>query len=545
MSHEKQHINEEEALQEAISPIVNRLIDKNFENSGDKIASQMAPLIGGAIREQIKSQKDDVVDALYPVMGNMISKFVTKSLEELLNKINTQIQNGLSIETIKRKIKAKLKGVSESELLIQENNQTKIKAVLLIHKESGTLLSQVENEQSQLNDPDMLASMMTAIRSFVNDWASNNATHSELGEIEYGGNKIIIEASGYSYLSVITEGAISPHIYKEIREVLEDIVLNYADEIKKFNGNFDKLPKDEIEKRLQTLINNETQPQSSSKKMHPLIFIIPFLLIGYLCYAFYQDYVDYRIQSEIYKRLEQVPALSIYKINIDVKDKIATIDGKVPFKYHKNLLQENIQEIQEIQEIKNNILVTPTLTDPLQVSSNIAYFLAGLNQDKHTNLSYSFDYNTLTLYGIVKNTTIKNQILQELQKIKGIQNINYDNVTIATLTIDANIYFTKGSSQLSAQAQTILLDIISKINNFNSKDTIVLNSYSDMIGDQIINEKLAKKRLKDISDFFKDMGNLQNKIGTQIHFSAPPNIDLKKEAHKARCVNISLKNEEK
>ena len=69
---------QEKALLEAFSPLVTKLIDKNYEESQDKIASQMAPLIGSAIKEQIKNQKDDVVDALYPVMGNMISRYVSK-----------------------------------------------------------------------------------------------------------------------------------------------------------------------------------------------------------------------------------------------------------------------------------------------------------------------------------------------------------------------------------------------------------------------------------------------------------------------------------
>ena len=186
---------QEKALLEAFSPLVSKLIDKNYEESQDKIASQIAPLIGSAIKEQIKNQKDDVVDALYPVMGNMISRYVSKMFEEMLNSINKQIQTGLSFKTFSRRIEAKIKGVSETELLLSETSFSNIRAVFLIHKETGIVLAQAQSDLNPINEADMLASMMTAIRSFVNDWVEKNETYSELGEIEYGGSKIVIETS--------------------------------------------------------------------------------------------------------------------------------------------------------------------------------------------------------------------------------------------------------------------------------------------------------------------------------------------------------------
>ncbi|MEJ2415074.1 MAG: hypothetical protein P8Y22_07410 [Sulfurimonas sp.] len=246
---------DEESLEEALSPLINRLIDKNYESSKEKISQQMAPLIGGAIRKQIKSQKDDIVDALYPVVGNMISRYVTKMFEDMLANINNQIQNGLSFKTIKRKLTAKIKGVSESELLLNENAVVKMQSLLLIHKETGIVLAHVENPDSPLNEPEMLASMMTAIRSFVNDWVEKNSDNNELGEIEYGDKKIIIESSGYSYLAVIVQGNTNKLIYDKIREALENIVLNHGDEIKNFNGNLENFDNITIYREISQLLS--------------------------------------------------------------------------------------------------------------------------------------------------------------------------------------------------------------------------------------------------------------------------------------------------
>jgi len=531
---------EEEALEGALSPIVNKLIDRNFENSGDKIASQIAPLIGGAIREQIKSQKDDIVDALYPVMGNMISKFVTKSLEELLNKINDQIQNGLSAKAIKRKIKAKIKGVSETELLIEENSSAKIKAVLLIHKESGMLLTKVENEEESLGDADMLASMMTAIRSFVNDWVANNNSHQELGEIEYGGNKIIIEASGYSYLAVIVEGAAYTKTYENIRTTLESIVLEYGDNIKEFQGNFEEFPKEPIKEKLQKLLQVTDSEESEEKKgRSPLLMLLPLLLFTYLIYVFYNDYVDEKLQEKIVSQIEETPQLSPFKITVDVKNKVATINGRVPFVYYKELLQKRVATIQGLDTVHNDIKVTPTLTDPMQVSANIAYLIKGFNLNQNANINYKFDYNNLTLLGYVTDKTDKENLLKALQTIQGISSIT-DKIKIKIPSIYEVLYFDTATTKLNDDAITKLTEVIKKLKKAPTA-TIELNAYSDMIGDTQKNRELAQKRVEAISRYLIEHGKITNKIESKIFDRPPAGIDATKEPKKARSIILTLK----
>ncbi len=539
MSQKKEIINEEEALEGALSPIVNRLIDKNFENSGDKIASQMAPLIGGAIREQIKSQKDDVVDALYPVMGNMISKFVTKSLEELLNKINDQIQNGLSAKAIKRKIKAKLKGVSETELLLEESSEAKIKAALLIHKESGTLLAKAEDDGQSLSDADMLASMMTAIRSFVNDWVANSTNHQELGEIEYGGNKIIIEASGYSYLAIIVEGAAYTKTYEKIRSTLENIVLKYGDDIKKFQGNVESFPKSSVEEELQKLLIHKENNVEEKKSKSPLLMLLPLFLVAYLGYRFYNNYIDETLQKKIETRIENTPQLSPYRIDVNVEDKIATIKGRVPFVYHKKLLDKELSNIKELQTLNNEVQVTPTLTDPMQVSANIAYLIKGVNLSTKANISYDFDYNKLTLKGYVTDKKIKEKLLQELHKIEGISAIE-DNVTIKIAPVSKTVFFDTASTKLN-ENNTKKLNAIIKYLKSDKNIVVTLNAYSDMIGDTATNRALAKKRIESIRRYLLEDANVQNKIIYSIFDTPPPGIDATKEPKKARAIILTLK----
>ncbi len=542
MSKKKQSTQEEDALESALSPIVNKLIDKNFDNSGDKIASQMAPLIGGAIREQIKSQKDDIVDALYPVMGNMISKFVTKSLEELLNKINEQIQNGLSIQAIKRKITAKIKGVSETELLLQESSEANIKAVLLIHKESGSLLCKVEGQEGELSDADMLASMMSAIRSFVNEWISTNTIDQELGEIEYGGNKIIIETSGYSYLAVIVEGAAYTKTYEKIRATLSEVIQKYGQEIKNFQGNFEKLNKDALKKELQKLLTNQQDDATIKKKKSPLLFLIPLIFILYLSYIFYEQHKDEVLQNQITTIIEHTPQLIPFKIDLNVKDSVVTLKGSVPFHYHKELLDKKLHTILKKDQIKNELRVIPTLTDPMQVSANIAYLLKGANLEAQTKINYTFDYNKVTLFGTTSSIERKVNLIQMIKEIKGVESVEDKiKVLLPKPKIDTQIYFEKSSTTLNNKTKDQLKKITKLLKKYKIDSIIELKAYSDMIGKKEKNQALAQKRIQSIIDFLHQE-NITNKIDVTIFDTPPPNIDPKKDPDRARQIKLTLKN---
>jgi outer membrane protein OmpA-like peptidoglycan-associated protein len=544
---------EEKVLEDALSPIVNRLIDKSFENSGDKMASHIAPLIGGAIREQIKHQKDDIVDALYPVMGNMITKFVTKSLEELLSKINDQIQNGLSANAIKRKIKAKIKGVSETELLLEENSIAKIKAALLIHKESGALLCKAEDENASLSDADMLASMMSAIRSFVNEWINNNENYKELGEIEYGGNKIVIETSGHSYLAVIVEGAIYAKTYKRIRQTLEQIVLAYGDDIGAFKGSFETFPKEEVEKELQKLLLVQEDETQQNKKRSPLLWIIALLFMGYLGYLLYGEYQDKEQQREVQSIIAENPLLSPYNIKVDVKGGITTIQGRLPFAYHKKLLTDLVVPFTTAKRLHNEVKVTPTLTDPMQVSANIAYLLKGANLNPNNNINYNFDYNRVTLTGKVADKKSHHKLLMALHKIEGIKQIE-DKTVIQTpptpkpihqeLNFKSDLYFKSGSTRLNRQTKKRLDKLLQLLQNRTTKKVIQINAYSDMIGNETKNRVLAQKRVNAIKSYLIHKGQIQNNIQTAIYNRPPKGVNPKKDPNKARCIQISLQKKE-
>jgi len=534
----KNNHTEDDALEEALSPIVNRLIDKNYETSQDKISSQMAPLIGSAIREQIKSQKDDVVDALYPVLGNMISRYVTKTLEDMLEKINLQIQNGLSVKSLKRKLTAKIKGVSETELLLNENASANIRALLLIHKETGIVLAHSENPNKPISEPEMLASMMTAIRSFVNDWIEGNSEHQELGEIEYGGNKIIIETSGYSYLAVIVEGSAYKATYDKIRETLENIVLKHGDMIRNFDGDLSKFANVEIYKEVANLLSSHKTEEEVKTKIHPLLFLVPLSFLMWGGFTYYKNLQNRELTFTIEKLLYKTPELTSYNLDVSADDGTVLLKGRVPLVYYKKLAEQVVQRVKGVKKITNALQLSNSFHDPMQISANISYLLRGFNIQNGVNLSYSYDYTLLTIKGSLPNKRLKDKVIHEIDSIKNIQDIHY-NIAITPPKLHETVYFNKASTKLTLRTQATLIRAIESIKKLDTKYNVVLTSYSDQIGSIEKNKTLAKKRLLNVSNFLQQQGAITQNISSIIYNTPPEGVKIKSEAYKARCIVIS------
>ncbi|MCK9491473.1 MAG: BON domain-containing protein [Sulfurimonas sp.] len=540
MAKDDKTLKDDEALLEAISPIVNELIDRNYINSKDKIAAQIAPLIGSAIRVQIKSQKDEVVDALYPVMGNMISRYVAKTFQEMLESINKQIQEGLSFRVIKRKIQAKIRGVSETELLLSQNANSNIRALLLIHKESGIVLAHAQNPLAPINEPEMLASMMSAIKSFINDWIEKNQEHKELGEIEFGGNKITIEDAGYSYFAIITDGPLYANSHKKIRKVLESIVVEHGDSIREFHGDLSSFSNMTIYKKISYLLKSESLKQESSKKIHPFLFLLPLILVFFIAWSWYEANKDAKLLTEVKQKLYTTPQITSYRIDALLDSNIISLRGEVPSKFHKDLAESKVSEILGVHGVKNELIIINIADDPMQISSNISYLLQGFNLSYNSNISYTYNYPKVELKGRVSSESSKAKLLASLKKIDGVKEIK-DEIEVVLEDIKTTIYFDKASSEIKDSEMDKLIELASLLKTQESKFFIAIDGYSDSSGSSEMNKKLAISRAKEVEHFLKNRALVSQTLKAQGRDELPLELGIDKDSQEARCVIISWK----
>ncbi|POS03138.1 hypothetical protein Q361_101245 [Flavobacterium croceum DSM 17960] len=226
---------------EKLSEKVNPIIDKKLDVFVEEIPTKLGPTIADALT---KSQ-DKVVEALFPIIGKMIKKYIQQEINQLTEKINSQVQDTFSIQKWQRKIKAFFSGVSEQEIILSEINKAKLEQIFVIEKGSGLLIASASNSESI--DEDMIAGMLTAIKSFVEDAFING--QQSLESIQYELSEIYIQNFTSYYIAVVISGELNTSVKNE----LENKLFDFAQK----NPISETTTKEELSLQLKTLLANE------------------------------------------------------------------------------------------------------------------------------------------------------------------------------------------------------------------------------------------------------------------------------------------------
>ncbi|MEA2111977.1 MAG: hypothetical protein U9P71_08020, partial [Campylobacterota bacterium] len=319
--------NELKNFKFAVITAITQLLDDEHDGSFEPAIEKLSPIIYDELRKYIKNHREHVTDLLYPVVGSMISKYVAQMLKDMMNDVNEKIQNGLSVDNIKRKITAKIKGVSESELLLYEAMPVHVKAVLLIHKQMGAVIAHRVDTKSSIDEPEMVASMLTALTDFINSWIDKQESFNEVNEINYGTSKIYLEASGHSYLAVLIEGQLTQEFMNTTDSVFNTVLEKFSPDIQAFDGDLSTLPNEEIELLFTPLFRAENlHPQETLSyakeplKKWPLVLVASAIVL-LLSYVYYIKCEKDNFREMVLERIHTNEYLALYNIDASWSDK--------------------------------------------------------------------------------------------------------------------------------------------------------------------------------------------------------------------------------
>jgi len=234
------HVYNPQEVSKRVGPVLIPLISESVSQDQDEFAEAVAPVIGPAIRHQIREAKQDIIDALFPLIGEIIGKAISESIRELTRKIDARLRRQLDFRSRLQILFARMRGVSEAELLMRDALPYTIYHVFLIHRQSGLLLQHIPVSEDQAQDTDLISGMLTAIRDFVRDSFGEGV--GDLEEIAYGDERILLESGQYAYLAVVLDG-VEPAGYNQLmRDVVGQIHLHHDESLRKFDGDMERLP---------------------------------------------------------------------------------------------------------------------------------------------------------------------------------------------------------------------------------------------------------------------------------------------------------------
>lgn len=220
-------------IPEVVAPVVNTVVDKKVEEFKVEFDVQSGKMVTTAIKKQIKESQPDIIDALYPIMGKLITKFLQIELEKLSEGINKQIENTFSVESMKRQVFS-IFGIKQDAQILKNANKPNVEEAYVIEQDSGMLLAEYTNNDSV--DNDMVAGMITAIKSFVKDAFYQDG---ELDMIEYGTFKIILYNARKYYLVAALKGVVDSTYKYRVLDYLKVFDENYLSKIENQGNQLD------------------------------------------------------------------------------------------------------------------------------------------------------------------------------------------------------------------------------------------------------------------------------------------------------------------
>jgi len=480
---------------------------QQISKNNESLKSSIAPLIGSSIQIQIKNEKEKIVDALYPVIGSTIAKYLSETLQDLMENINAQVDEKFSVGGFKRKLKSKFSGVSEAELIFQASIQPKIKSIFLIHKKMGVAIASAHaksDNDTDGGDEQMVAGMLTAITSFVNNWIQKDGEVKEVDSINYGDSKIFFESSGSLVAAVVVRSDYKKSLCLSIRKFLELIHSDFHEPIENFNGDLGSLP-DNIQAELTSLIGISSADAGSEVKSSHFLkkVVISALCIGallFLAYSGFQFYETQKLQKFASKVFGEDPFLKDLKLTVAAKKSdLLAVSGIIPNSDYLKRVQMLAATYKDDLRIDDSSLVIIKREKSFGTRDLSAAQAEDLRRLRATGGSYSSIVDKVSPAGVLTFEGFSEKPLVLESSVLGAFFTGLEDKTQRlSFFVDNAIGFPKGRSQVSAAEQGKLLSVLKK---FQSQSVVKASVYFYEDGRGASQESLTARRIEALRNF--------------------------------------------
>ncbi|MBD1829936.1 OmpA family protein [Microcoleus vaginatus GB1-A2] len=527
----QQIVNSPADIANAIAPEIGLAIKQQIRLDQESIAQAIAPEMGKAITAQIKLERNSMVDALYPVIGSTISRYMAEAIKT----INEKVSNAISVEGFKRKIRSKVQGVSEAELILKESVPFTVQAAFLIHKASGLIISEVQNSESYQLESEMVAGMLTAIRSFVNDCIVRPGEASELNQIEYGDSKIMLEVAGYCYMAVVIKGEPPDSFINKLRQTVSNLILNYAKLIQEFNGDPGTIPES-----LHPCIKTLFDPLQKEKSTKPPIAIagiglaaLSLILVPWGIYQ-YRSSVEHRLEANAVAALASTPELAVYRLDVAVDGKTLKLTGKLPNQELRAQAAKIAASTAPKLQLDNRIVAVDVPPDPVLTAAEVQRITAVLNQREGVSISSRYGDRKVTVEGTVRDGADAQKIAQSLKQIPGVQSV-ISTVKLDPLKITSRIYFEQGTTKLDPTYGEIIASVKNFMDQYPQKQIKIIG-HSDRTGELATNQQLSLRRAAAVRDALVRQGADPKRLQTIGSPNPPADVEPNQPRLLSRCV---------
>jgi outer membrane protein OmpA-like peptidoglycan-associated protein len=225
----------------------------------DKLTRALQPTVEDAILTSVRRDPQVLVDALFPVMGPAIRKAISSALASMLESFNETLERSFTAQGVRWRLEAWRTGKPLAEVILLRTLVYRVEQVFLIHRKSGLLLQHVSATAVGVEDPDMIAGMLTAIRDFVHDSFGGREGES-LDTFQVGERSVWVEQGPLAALAAVVRGNAPKDLRGVFTDAIEKIHRESAIELEAFEG--DAKPFERSRPHLEACLKGERQKKA-------------------------------------------------------------------------------------------------------------------------------------------------------------------------------------------------------------------------------------------------------------------------------------------
>lgn len=273
----------------------------------EKIAKAIAPTVEKAIESSIKTNRKVLVDVLFPVMGPAIRKAVASTIHGMIQSFDKTLEHSLSLRGLKWRLEALRTKKPFGEIVLLHTLLYQVEQIFLIHRKSSLVIQHVTSKDIKTEDPDLVASMLSAIRDFVQD--SFKLEKEEcLDTLCMGTDRTIwIEQGEQALIAAVIRGNPPSDLRSTLRETLDTIHLGHGEALEAFDGDttlFEAVRPD-LEGCLQS------RYKQKQKKDFPLFWVLLGTAVFLIAVLSFFSIQGHRRWAKYLERLKDEPGIQV------------------------------------------------------------------------------------------------------------------------------------------------------------------------------------------------------------------------------------------
>ena len=249
---------------------------------GDSLGQVMAPTVERATQASIRKNPGTMVDILYPVMGPAIRKAIAETLEGSFQSLNLAMKHSFSWRGLKWRFEALRSGTSFANVVLSHTAEFSVEHLFLIHRKTGLLIAHVSREDASSQDPQLVSAMLSAIQDFVRDSFENDSGGASGGRsidsLRLGDLLLWSEEGPSAFLAAVIHDTPPASLRVRLGEAIGSIHDQWRTALDEFDG--DTAAFAEVDQKLRPCLIAQTA--DAHKKLSPLMWLIPLLLLGAL-----------------------------------------------------------------------------------------------------------------------------------------------------------------------------------------------------------------------------------------------------------------------